>query len=107
MQTRFYELEANKSLFCGRDGVAKYKLSDIDKERVINSSKSNLQKWTLKLKKREININTSLNVNIREEGDYYVITPVGWNSTILAGNIIEFGIHGSDDVSSKLNYTLN
>lgn len=184
MWARFYELETNKPLFCGRDGIAKYQLSDIEKERrtgyswyntsgkaiisdtkyltgevsnkpnsslnnsgnagstddkkedvstetttstglkldysvndwgsayqvtfkVINSSKSHIQKWTLKLKKSEINITTSWNVNIKEDGDYYVITPVEWNSAISAGNSIEFGIHGSGDVSSKLNYILN
>lgn len=30
---RFYELNTNKPIFIGRDGVVKYKLSDIDQER--------------------------------------------------------------------------
>ncbi|MFB5677399.1 pectate lyase [Paenibacillus terreus] len=30
---RFYEIGANKPIFVGRDGVVKYKLSDIDQER--------------------------------------------------------------------------
>ncbi|MNE62773.1 Pectic acid lyase [compost metagenome] len=30
---RFYELGTNKPIFVGRDGVVKYKLSDIEKER--------------------------------------------------------------------------
>ncbi|MDS0524231.1 pectate lyase [Clostridium sp. SHJSY1] len=30
---RFYELETNKPIFVGRDGIKKYKLADIEKER--------------------------------------------------------------------------
>lgn len=30
---RFYEIGTNKAIFVGRDGVVKYKLSDIEKER--------------------------------------------------------------------------
>lgn len=30
---RFYELETNKPIFVGRDGIVKYKLADIEKER--------------------------------------------------------------------------
>ena len=30
---RFYELETNRPLFCGRDGVVRYSLAEIDRER--------------------------------------------------------------------------
>lgn len=35
---RFYELETNKPIFVGRDGVKKYRLADIEKERRIGYS---------------------------------------------------------------------
>jgi len=30
---RFYDIKTNRPIFCGRDGVIKYKLSEIEKER--------------------------------------------------------------------------
>ncbi|WDH99339.1 pectate lyase [Paenibacillus urinalis] len=35
---RFYEINTNKPIFVGRDGVVKYKLSDIEQERRVNYS---------------------------------------------------------------------
>ena len=30
---RFYEIETNRPFFCGRDGIKKYSLAEIDPER--------------------------------------------------------------------------
>ncbi|MCR4944267.1 MAG: RICIN domain-containing protein [Clostridium sp.] len=73
--------------------------------KISNNSNSNVNNWTLKLKKSEIKISTGWNVNIKESGDYYVITPVSWNSNIPSKGSIEFGIQYSGTVN-KLNYTL-
>lgn len=35
---RFYEINTNKPIFVGRDGIVKYKLSDIEQERRVNYS---------------------------------------------------------------------
>ena len=35
---RFYELETDRPFFCGRDGVVKYALAEIEKERRVGYS---------------------------------------------------------------------
>ena len=74
--------------------------------KVINNSNTSVSTWTLKLKKSEIKIDTSWNVTINESGDYYVITPVSWNSNIPKGGSVEFGVQGSGSIGTTLNYTL-
>ena len=47
-------------------------------------------------------MDSSWNVNVKESGDYYVITPVSWNSSIANGGSVEFGFNGSGSVSNNL-----
>lgn len=58
MWARFYEIETNTPFFCGRDGIKKYSLSEIERERRIGYSwygqwgkavADDYQKWKLKL----------------------------------------------------------
>ncbi len=74
--------------------------------KITNNSSADINTWTLKLKKSEINITNSWNINVKESGDYYVITPVSWNSNISSKGNIEFGIQFSGNVSG-LNYILS
>ena len=75
--------------------------------KVTNNSSASISTWTLKLKKSEIKIDTSWNVNVNESGDYYVITPASWNASLPKGGSAEFGVQGSGAIGKTLNYTLN
>lgn len=74
--------------------------------KITNNSSAATKTWTLKLNKSEIKIVNSWNINVKESGNYYVITPVGWNSVIQPKGSIEFGIQYSGNVN-KLNYSLS
>ena len=74
--------------------------------KISNETNKNINSWTLKIKKNEINITSSWNVNIKEEGNYYVITPASWNSFIKQGGNIEFGIQGNGVLNSNFSYEL-
>jgi hypothetical protein len=66
---------------------------------VTNSSGNTVNTWKLKIKKNGINITQSWCVNIQQQGDYYVITPMSWNSTLGNGQSATFGIIGSGEPS--------
>ncbi len=70
--------------------------------KISNNTGKNVNGWTLKLKKSEVKMDSSWNVNVKESGDYYVITPADWNSSINNGGSVEFGFNGSGSVSSNL-----
>ena len=70
--------------------------------KVSNNTGKTVNGWTLKLKKSEVKMDSSWNVNVKESGDYYVITPVDWNSSIANGGNVEFGFNGSGSVSNNL-----
>lgn len=61
----------------------------------IKNEGSAVNTWTLKVKKSDVNIDASWNVNVKESGDYYVITPMSWNSRIEKGQSVAFGFQGS------------
>lgn len=75
--------------------------------KISNDSNADVNTWTLKIKKSDINIASSWCVNVKEEGEYYVITPMSYNSSISKGNSIEFGIQGIGSIGSTINYTLS
>ena len=43
-------------------------------------------------------------MEVKEEGDYYVITPYFWNSLINNGNFISFGIIGQGTAPRTITY---
>jgi endo-1,4-beta-xylanase len=68
--------------------------------KVSNNTGKTVNGWTLKLKKSEVKMDSSWNVNVKESGDSYVLTPVDWNSSIPNGGSVEFGFNGSGNVGS-------
>lgn len=74
---------------------------------ITNQSLAAVNTWTLKVKKSDIQIDTQWNVNLKEEGDYYVITPVDWNSKIEKGASVSFGVQGSKKINKTINYILS
>ena len=75
--------------------------------KITNNSSSTISTWTLKVKKSDVSITTGWNINLSESGDYYVITPVGWNSSIAPGQSIEFGTQGNGNANKTINYLIN
>ena len=75
--------------------------------KITNNTSAKVNTWTLKVKKSDINISSSWNVNVKESGDYYVITPVSWNSTLEKGASTEFGVQGTGSIGTTINCTVN
>ena len=73
---------------------------------IKNTSKEAVNGWTLKVKKDALNMISSWNVNVEEDGDYLVITPKEWNSSIESGQSVNFGIQGIGAGSADFEYEL-
>ena len=58
------------------------------------------------VKKSDINVSQSWCVNVSQEGDYYVFTPMSYNSTLANGQSTEFGMIGRGQVGSSISYTV-
>lgn len=71
---------------------------------VVNNTDKDIIGWSAKIKKSDCPINSSWNVNVKEDGDYYVITPFDWNSIVPANGSVSFGINGSGELSEKIDY---
>ena len=74
--------------------------------KVKNDSSSRVDKWTVKLNKSDVNIDSSWCVNVKEEGNYYIITPMSWNSSIEPGASVDFGIQGSGSIGTSVGCTV-
>ncbi|WP_026661499.1 cellulose binding domain-containing protein [Butyrivibrio proteoclasticus] len=70
--------------------------------KVTNNSSQKVETWAVKVNKNDVGIDASWNIKVSEEGNYYVITPVEWNSVIEAGSSVEFGFQGSSHVNDKI-----
>ncbi|MBQ6463251.1 MAG: RICIN domain-containing protein [Pseudobutyrivibrio sp.] len=68
--------------------------------KVSNSTGHQVNGWTAKIKKSQVKIDSIWNVNLKESGDYYVITPVDWNTSIGNGGSVEFGFNGVGSVDN-------
>ena len=73
---------------------------------VTNKSGNQVSSWKLKVKKSDINMTQSWCVNVAQEGDYYVITPMSYNSSLSNGQSISFGMIGSGTYGGKINYVI-
>ena len=60
----------------------------------------------VKVNKKDVKIDSSWCVNIAEEGNYYVITPMSWNSSIEPGASVDFGIQGNGSIGSTVDITV-
>ena len=75
--------------------------------KITNISQEQSLGWTLKIKKKYINVAQSWCTNVDEDGEYYIFTPLSWNSVLNPGQSTEFGIIGSGDASGGLDYSFN
>ena len=74
--------------------------------KVKNDSSSRVNTWTVKVNKKDVKIDSSWCVNIAEEDNYYVITPMSWNSSIEPGASVDFGIQGNGSIGSTVEVTV-
>jgi len=74
--------------------------------KIVNKSGAKINSWTLVVPKSQIKINASWNINVKESGDNYVITPVSWNSAIDNNGSVEFGILGSGSIGNTISCTV-
>ena len=74
--------------------------------KLDNKTGKNVNGWTVKVKKSEINITSSWNMTVKTSGDYYVITPVDWNQNIANGQSVDIGFVGSGSVGNSINFTV-
>ncbi|SDI73453.1 Cellulose binding domain-containing protein [Pseudobutyrivibrio sp. 49] len=73
---------------------------------LTNNSDTQLNGWTLKLNKSDINITSSWSVNVEETDDYYILTPAGWNTIVGPHDSTTFGIQGSGEIGTEIGYEL-
>lgn len=75
--------------------------------KLTNNTNEDMSDYSIKVKKDQLNISSSWCIEIAEEGDYYVLTPMSWNSTLSKGHIFEFGINGNGSIGSTIDYTID
>lgn len=75
--------------------------------KVKNDTDKREDKWSLKIDKDDVGIDSSWNVKIKETDDFYEITPMEWNSVIEPGQAVEFGIQGSSHVGTAIDISVD
>lgn len=73
--------------------------------KVVNNTDEDIVGWKLRVKKDGRMLNENWCVNIESDGDYYVITPLDWNSVVPAHDSIFFGVTGAGQTSDTVEYT--
>lgn len=68
----------------------------------ITNKGAQVNDWALHVNKSDLNITSSWNVQIKESGSEYIITPVEWNKTIPNGGSVEFGAACSGNISQNI-----
>ena len=74
--------------------------------KVTNNTGSAVDGWTVRVRKDQVSIDSSWCVNITEEGDYYVITPLSWNTHLENGQSAEFGLIGTGSIGDSITVTV-
>ena len=74
--------------------------------KLENKTGKSVNGWTVKIKKNNVKIDSSWNMNVKTDGDYYVLTPVDWNKTIADGQSIEIGFQGSGNIGNSIDAKL-
>lgn len=70
--------------------------------KVKNNGTTRINSWKLKVSKADVGIDSSWCVNVDEDADYYIITPMSWNASLGAGESTEFGVQGSSHLGSSV-----
>lgn len=67
--------------------------------KVTNTSNQTLNTWSFKLLKSDFDITNSWGCTVTEDGDYLIISPASYNTTLSPKNSVEFGIQGNGNLS--------
>lgn len=73
---------------------------------VTNATDSAIDEWTVKIKKDGFTITNIWCADMEETDDYYVITPMTWNSQLAAGGFTSFGFQGEGAISPDFEYVV-
>lgn len=73
---------------------------------VTNTSDEALEEWTVKIKKDGFTISNIWCANVEETDDYYIITPMNYNSALPAGAFVSFGFQGVGALSPDFEYVV-
>jgi enterochelin esterase-like enzyme len=68
----------------------------------ITNKGSQVNGWTLHINKADLKITSSWNVQLKESGNEYIVTPVDWNKNIPSGGSVEFGASCSGNISQNI-----
>jgi len=71
-----------------------------------NKSTASINGWCMKVKKSEFQIAGSWNVTVKDNGDFYLLTSVGWNATISPNSSISFGFTSNGKYVSSYYYEI-
>ena len=70
--------------------------------KVKNDTDKRTNSWVLKVNKKDVGIDSSWCVNVDEDANYYIITPMSWNASLEPGGSTEFGIQGSSHLNNTV-----
>ncbi|SET19968.1 X2-like carbohydrate binding domain-containing protein [[Clostridium] polysaccharolyticum] len=73
---------------------------------VTNTSDEAVEDWTVKIKKDGFKITNIWCADVEETDDYYVITPMTWNSNLSAGAFTSFGFQGEGALADDFEYVV-
>lgn len=71
---------------------------------VNNVSDKAIEGWTVKIKKDGFTISNIWCAELEETDDYYIITPMTWNSNLAAGSFTSFGFQGVGAIADDFEY---
>lgn len=73
---------------------------------IKNNSNTDVKRWTLKLKKSEFKFNNYWDVDVREDGEYLIVTPKTWKQVIGANSSITTGLIGVGSANTNFYYEI-
>ena len=73
---------------------------------INNTTNTAVNGWKLKIKKSDLTIQSMWNASYKEEGEYFVISPEGWNSKIEANGSVTIGVIAKGQGTGKFSYVL-
>lgn len=71
-----------------------------------NTTNSDIDGWTLKIKKSSLPISVSWDADLSDDGEYTVFTPKAWKTKIPAGQSITVSFQGSGAGAANFDYVL-
>ncbi|MDO4556833.1 MAG: cellulose binding domain-containing protein, partial [Lachnospiraceae bacterium] len=71
-----------------------------------NETDSDINGWSLKIKKSDLTLTQCWNAEMTEDGDYIILKSEDWNSTIPAGGTISIGGVGTGTAKSDFEYEI-